>query len=160
MPLILLLSSRLLSISGGDTPEVTGPRWRALMNWTLLFLMLGLPMALLAADQPAQLNADSDGKTTIFKVGDCFDLSLPENATTGYSWEIIEGLDGVIMQMGKPEFRSSGSDKHMAGAGGTVTYHFKAIGSGTVSLRLIYHRRWEKDKPALKTFHLAVTVSP
>ena len=128
------------------------------MSWKLLVLTLGLPLALLAASQSAQFNADSDGKTVAFKVGDRFDVSLAENATTGYSWEIVDGLDGVVKQLGEPEFRSDASDKHKVGVGGTVTYHFKAACAGTATLKLVYHRRWEKDKPPARTFQLAVTV--
>jgi len=129
------------------------------MKWKLLVLTLGLPLALLAADQPAQFNADSDGKSVILKPGDRFDLTLPENATTGYGWEVVEGLNGVIRQLGEPEFRSNRPDKHKVGVGGTVTYHFQATGAGTTLLKLVYHRRWEKDKPPVKTFQLTVTVS-
>jgi inhibitor of cysteine peptidase len=129
------------------------------MNRKLLVLALVLPLALLAADQPAQFNADSDGKTAVFKVGDRFDLTLPENATTGYAWEVVEGLGRAVRQLGEPEVRSNGSDDKRVGVGGTVTYHFKAVGAGTATLKLVYHRRWEKDKPPLKTFQLTVTVS-
>ena len=129
------------------------------MSWKLLVLALGLPLALSAADQSAQFNADSDGKTAVFKVGDRFDLTLPENATTGYGWEVVDGLGGVVRQLGEPKFRSNGPDTKRVGVGGTVTYHFKATGVGTTLLKLVYHRRWEKDKPPLKTFQLTVTVS-
>jgi inhibitor of cysteine peptidase len=130
------------------------------MNWKLLVLAFGIPLALVASGQPAQFNADSNGKTVALKVGDRFDLTLDENATTGYSWEIVDGLDGVLKQLGDPEFHTERSDKHKVGVGGSVTYHFEAVGEGASTLKLVYHRRWEKDKPPVKIFQLTVTVSP
>lgn len=129
------------------------------MNWKPLILLLLLPVALVAAEQPAQFNADSDGKTITLKVGDHFDITLQENASTGYGWEVIEGLGGLVEQLGKPDFHSNSSDKDLVGAGGPVTYHFKAAGSGTTTLKLAYHRSWEKDKPPAKTFQVTVEVS-
>ena len=129
------------------------------MSWKLPILLLLLPLVLVAAEQPTQFNADSDGKTITLKVGDPFDISLPGNASTGYSWQVIEGLGGVVEQLGKPDFHSNSSDPNLVGAGGTVTNHFKAAGPGTAQLKLIYHRSWEKDKPPAKTFQVTVVVS-
>ena len=129
------------------------------MSWKLPILLLLLPLALVAAEQPAQFNADSDGKTITLKVGDFFDITLPENASTGYSWEAIGGLGGVVEQLGKPDFHSNSSNKNLVGAGGTATYHFKAAGLGTTALKLVYHRSWEKDKQPAKTFQVTVVVS-
>jgi inhibitor of cysteine peptidase len=134
-------------------------KWRTLMSWKLPILLLLLPLALVAAEQPAQVKADSDGKTITLKVGDHFDITLEENASTGYSWRVIEGLGGVVEQLGEPDFHSNSSDPNLVGAGGTVTYHFKAAGIGTTTLKLVYHRSWEKDKPPAKTFQVTVVVS-
>ena len=129
------------------------------MSWKLLVLMVGLQLAMVAAEKPVQFNEESDGKTVALEVGDCFDITLAENPSTGFSWEIVAGLDGVIEQVGEREFSPSRQDKHLVGAGGTVTYHLKAVGTGTVTLNLAYRRPWEKETPPAKSYQLTVTVS-
>ena len=126
----------------------------------LVLLMSLLCVTLGAADKSLQITSDYDGKTIALKVGDRFDLALDENPTTGYGWEVMEGLDCVIKKHGEPAFHSLQSNTGKVGGGGTITFHFTATGEGTAHLKLIYHRRWEKDKPPLKTFLLTVTVSP
>ncbi|MBM4332107.1 MAG: protease inhibitor I42 family protein [Deltaproteobacteria bacterium] len=44
------------------------------------------------------------------------------------------------------------------GAGGTYTFHFKAITSGLVRLRLVYKRSWEPVP--IETFSPKVRVNP
>ena len=129
------------------------------MRWMLFVLMVGLTLVPAAADKPAQFGEESDGKSVTLKVGDLFEITLPENPTTGYSWQVVEGLGGVVVRLGKPEFHPNRRGSHLVGVGGTITWRFTAAGKGTTTLRLIYHRRWEKDKLPAKTFHLTVTVS-
>jgi inhibitor of cysteine peptidase len=119
---------------------------------------LVLPLALVAVEQPAQFAADADGNTITLKVGERFDVTLAGNPSTGFSWEVIQGLGGVIEQVGKPDYRSSSSDKNVVGAPGTLTFHFRAAAKGSADLKLVYHRSWEKDTPPAKTFHLTAEV--
>lgn len=124
----------------------------------LLIVLVTLGLSLAAADKPLQLSSDSDGKSIAVKVGVRFDLTLIENPSTGYAWEVTEGLGGTVKQSGKAEHHSLNIGT--VGGGGTVTFHFQAATAGATHLKLVYHRSFEKDKPPLKTFQLAVKVSP
>jgi hypothetical protein len=52
----------------------------------------------------------------------------------------------------------------MVGFGGTFIFHFNATKAAKTTIRLVYLRPWEKDKPPLQTFELTIdsqgTTSP
>jgi len=90
-----------------------------------------------------------------FREGDKLDVMLQGNPSTGYSWT-IDSLDSTILEeSAEPEFKP---DNDLVGAGGEFTFHFEALKSGETTLKLIYHRSWEKDKEPLDTFEITVVV--
>ena len=91
------------------------------------------------------------GQTLVF--------TLESNPTTGFQWEVIKNDESVLQQKGEAEFKSSDTGNPPAsGKGGTETFHFDAQNAGMVTLKLVYHRSWEKDVEPLKTFTLHVVV--
>ncbi|MEW6573924.1 MAG: protease inhibitor I42 family protein [Bacillota bacterium] len=50
-------------------------------------------------------------------------------------------------------------DSNLLGSGGKTTYRFEAAVPGQTWLSLDYHRPWEKDVPALKTFEVLIIVN-
>ena len=122
----------------------------------VVLAVLSFPLLLFAADQPTRLTARDGGTSVALKVGDRFEVALPGNPTTGFTWEIAQGAGRVVKQDGAPEFHP---DRSLVGSGGTVTFHLVAAVKGTTVLRLVYHRKWEKDVPPAKTFEVTVTVT-
>jgi len=99
---------------------------------------------------------DMNGKNVSVIKGNELTVKLEGNPTTGYSWILVEGLDtSILKSMGDPEYKS---ESNMAGAGGTYTFKFKAVDSGTTPLKLVYLRTWETGVAPLKIFELTVTV--
>jgi predicted secreted protein len=93
-------------------------------------------------------------------VGETLDLSLSENASTGFQWvtspesahkvekvlhQRVTDAEGAAVPPGKPGVRH---------------FRFEAIEPGTVELELHYRRPWEASKPAARTFKLHVSVQP
>jgi inhibitor of cysteine peptidase len=102
---------------------------------------------------------DADnGKQIIVQSGDTLTLTLVSNPTTGYSWQVLEIDNAVLVQDGDPEYRQSPGAEGLVGAGGTETFRFKAIGSGETSLELGYMRPWE-SVPPIETFTVTVQVT-
>ncbi len=130
------------------------------MRATLVPLMLALPLLFMAGTKPAVYGERSDGQAIDIQVGDTFEVALPENPTTGFGWEVTEGLGDVIEQDGVPRYAPDRSNPHMTGGGGIIAFHFKAVAAGTAELKLAYHRKWETETPPAKTFHMTVKVSP
>jgi inhibitor of cysteine peptidase len=102
-----------------------------------------------------QLNQQHKGGRVAAKVGDTVDLVLPENATTGFQWEIDQPGDALAMETS--ELRPPDD----ARAGATATRHVvvRAVrtGSGRLSLRL--RRSWEPPEKAEDTYEVDIDVT-
>ena len=104
-----------------------------------------------------QITDADNGKQINVKSGDLFTLTLVSNPTTGYSWQVMEIDNTVLLQDGEPEYKQSPRSEGLVGAGGTETFHFKAVGSGKTTLSLGYMRPWESVPPS-QTFTVQVVV--
>lgn len=136
----------------------------------LVVILLGMVLALAGCgpdtDLPAgvtsedvNLSAKDGGSQVEVDVGQVLVLTLESNPTTGYSWEVVEAEDSILLQTGEPEFEAiSESDSAPLGAGGVQVFHFEAVGAGETQLELVYHRPWEKGVEPLETFSLQVIV--
>jgi inhibitor of cysteine peptidase len=96
--------------------------------------------------------ADS-GTTFTASPGAMFDIQLKGNYTTGYSWNIA-ACDKAVVQPGKAEYVPS--QPQLAGSGGVQHYTFNIVGKGQTTLKITYHRVWEKDVPPAQTFTLQI----
>jgi predicted secreted protein len=79
-----------------------------------------------------------DPTEIVVEAGETFEIVLEGNFTTGYRWELQQGLDGVSLI--SDEMRAGGDAPGSAG-----TQHFKlAVESdGRYSLVFAYRRPWE-----------------
>ena len=136
------------------------------MDRTSIFLMVASisAMALIgcSATQPPTLNevrltekGGDCGSSVDLNTGDFMLLSLEGNPTTGYVWEIESNDPAVIKSVGEPEFTA---DSSAIGAGGTYTLRFSAVAKGQTTLKLVYHRPFEKNVPAAKSCELTINV--
>ena len=100
------------------------------------------------------MTAKDDGSTIIVTKSQVLAVTLESNPTTGYSWEVNECDQSILRQVGDAVF-SPESD--LAGSPGVETLRFKAVGTGTTQLSLVYHRPWEKKAP-LDAFACEVAV--
>lgn len=95
------------------------------------------------------------GRTVNLTIDEQFKIELEGNASTGYIWQVMPFDTTVIQQVGEPEFKSKDG---RIGAGGKITFTFRAIADGHTDLSLVYHRRWEKDQPPAKKFEMKLVV--
>jgi inhibitor of cysteine peptidase len=124
---------------------------------TALVMSFFLAMALFSGCGTNGMNlteADNDKQITL-NAGDSLTLTLESNPTTGYSWQVIEIDNGVLIQDGAPEYKSDG--RNIPGAGGTEIFRFKVVENGSTSLKLGYMRPWESVLP-IETFTIQVVV--
>lgn len=96
--------------------------------------------------------ADS-GRTFTTSPGASLDIHLKGNYTTGYSWNIV-ACDKAIVQLASSEYTPA--QPQLAGSGGVQHYTFKIAGKGRITLKITYHRVWEKDVAPVQTFTLQV----
>jgi inhibitor of cysteine peptidase len=87
-----------------------------------------------------------DGAVIEVSDGELFSLLLDSNATTGYEWQISEGLDDSIIVLVDSQYIAS--ENGLAGQGGKQRWVFKVIGIGEVGLAFKYVRPWIVDEVA------------
>jgi inhibitor of cysteine peptidase len=109
-----------------------------------------------SGESAVRLEARDSGRRVELRVGQRFSVALRANDSTGYSWKVVSSGEPVIRMAGEPAFVEDG---HMAGAGGTLTYEFRAAQAGTAALELVYVRPWEKDGKPAGSFSLVVVVT-
>lgn len=81
-------------------------------------------------------------------------IQLPENPTTGYSWEMDTGGLKEISS----EFVADSGAEGLVGAGGIHKWEFSADKKGTYTIKGIYKRSWEETTPEDKTWTVTVSV--
>jgi inhibitor of cysteine peptidase len=130
---------------------------RLMRRLITVMLMGALPLVACGTTKGVDVHIDEDdsGSTIGLNVGDRFDVTLPGNPTTGYSWERVPGTPELLKQVGEPAFVP---ESEALGAGGRVTLTFEAVASGSGPLALIYHRPFEQETPPLNTFEVKVEV--
>lgn len=126
-----------------------------------MFMMVSIFAVLLAIavgvspPPPVQLTEMDSGETVKLNSGGTMEVKLKGNPTTGYTWTVAVVDLRILIQMGEAKFDP---ETNARGAGGTITIRFKAVAVGKTSLKLIYHRPFEKEKPPLKAFAVDVEV--
>ena len=105
------------------------------------------------------VGARDNGRRVDLKPGQVLVVTLESNPSTGYQWEVSAVDTAVIQQMGEAEFLSSVSTgKQIVGAGGMERFRFKALKVAESSLKLVYHRLWEKEAEPAGTFLVQIIV--
>ena len=124
--------------------------------YTLPFIITLLAVSLgHSAPVPVQLSEKDHGRTVEIGVGDILEIVLRGNPTTGYIWDMVSPDKGILKQVGETEFEP---DRKARGSDGKIMMCFEAAEPGKTSLKLIYHRPFEKNRAPIKTFEVRVTV--
>jgi predicted secreted protein len=76
---------------------------------------------------------------------DTIEVMLEGNATTGFTWELVDLDATVIAAEGDPAYEVE--DSELVGAGGTWTWTLVAQRPGGCIVRFAYHRAWEDEQP-------------
>ena len=125
---------------------------------SLLTVLIALSVATACSpqQQEVQATAADAGREMQLKKGQTLVVTLEGNPTTGYSWELAEPLDEqVLRQVGEAEFQQ---ESDLVGAGGAQILRFEAVNAGKFTLKLVYHRPWEKGVEPLETYSIQVVV--
>ena len=85
------------------------------------------------------------------KVGDVFTIKAQENASTGFTWMLLDeelefhGLTGVIRQVGSRYEGAKNVPDGMVGVPGTRYIDIEGLAEGSGTLHLILGRPWEVE---------------
>jgi inhibitor of cysteine peptidase len=102
-----------------------------------------------------QIAQDENGREVTLAVGEVVELSLPENRTTGFHWE-LKAKGGPVCELVKDEFEPSVGP---TGSGGIHRWQFKAVRAGSGEIELHYRRPWEQNAAPARTYQVSVRVS-
>lgn len=87
------------------------------------------------------------------KVGDVIKITLNENTSTGYSWQIIDLPQQVELT---EEIVIDDNPAGLVGAAHLKVFEFMIKESGVAKIKLNYTRVWEKNTDNVKNFELIV----
>jgi inhibitor of cysteine peptidase len=99
--------------------------------------------------------ARAQAETVRATVNKVFSISLPENPTTGYSWE--GQIDKRFLSLKGRNFAPSAKRESLVGGGGTVTYFFLPLKPGQTELVLRSKRPWEKEPKEEKKYRIVIS---
>lgn len=89
---------------------------------------------------------------------DTLTVTLEENPTTGYLWNLTIGTEGILELQSDAYTPTATSDK-VVGSGGNHSWIFKGASKGETVLTFKYFRPWEKEDTATETRTYTVTVA-
>jgi len=100
-----------------------------------------------------------NGHQIELRVGETLEISLAENASTGFQWIAPDSAHKAekILRKGEPLVEGASGPP---GKPGVRHFYFEAFEPGTVELELHYRRPWETVKPPARTFKLRIRVRP
>lgn len=90
------------------------------------------------------------------QAGSKFVIVLESNATTGYSWHLVELPDKGMLELVSQRYIMRQSS--LVGADGKEEWKFKALRPGETKVLFKYVRLWEKDVEPAKTEAFLVVI--
>jgi inhibitor of cysteine peptidase len=100
------------------------------------------------------LTEADDGRCIELAPDEAFQLSLPENPTSGYGWD-METAPGPVLEPLGDAFRV-GSEA--VGSGGRVEFEFRGHHPGAITLCLRQWRPWAGEESVIARYHLQIRV--
>ncbi len=122
---------------------------------TRVVLAVVLMVVAAACSGSQALTLDDDGERVSLAPGDEMQVTLDGNATTGFSWELVDYDPAVIAPVGEPTYDDDGGE--LVGAPGRWTWTLRAVAAGDSPVQFVYHRAWEEDPPE-STFSFTAAV--
>jgi inhibitor of cysteine peptidase len=137
----------------------------------VLLILLSLPSSYSGTepmDPPKamlRITETDNGRTLNVHIGDSIQITLPENASTGYRWDIdgytLDQLEKISKESNYPKSNPKSNQlEAVIGSGGTMSFIFQAKSAGKASIGLKYWRAWEGDASIVKRFHLRLNIQP
>jgi inhibitor of cysteine peptidase len=114
------------------------------------------------------LGMSSNGETYTLRVGEKISVALPQNASTGYTWQLDDSYKSVLEMPAGPTNQKyqigTNTDapvntNYAVGAPSLMTWTFVARKAGETQLKYAYSRSWEKDEAPVQTFSVTIQVT-
>lgn len=103
---------------------------------------------------PGVYTVNDSGKTVPLGIGQNLSIALPENPTTGYSWNATVSTG---LRIADTAYTPDPTAANVVGAGGTRNWTVQGVAAGTQRFDAVYVRPWEPNLAAGQ-FNLTVQV--
>jgi predicted secreted protein len=100
-----------------------------------------------------------DGRTLAIRIGEIVELTLAENASTGYRWDFANERSSWSAVLRLLEEQAGATDTR-PGMPGTRRFLLEAVAPGDAELELEYLRPWQRSTPPARTFRALIEVQP
>ncbi|MFJ3310264.1 protease inhibitor I42 family protein [Streptomyces sp. NPDC086549] len=97
-----------------------------------------------------------NGREVAAAPGDVIAITVPESPTTGYRWEVVSPLDGILALV-ESRYRPGPDDGF--GGGGLRRFAFRAAAPGSTTVVLVCRRPWEPHDAYLWEYRLTVRAN-
>ena len=101
------------------------------------------------------LTQSDKGKSVAVRPGEVVCISLDENPSTGYRWELEHDDDQILRLLTSGYISDSGAG---VGGGGQHVWKFMAENYGEVQLTMKHRRSWEGDKSAIELLEITIQI--
>lgn len=122
---------------------------RSAVSLAFLCLLAGCPAT---SGGPAVAPAAS----FLVAAGEAFDVRLPANRSTGYSWALGAALDESILTLVHHQYDAPEAGR--PGEGGISSWRFRGVAAGRTTLLFFYRRPWDADAGPARTMQYSVVV--
>ncbi|MAI89294.1 MAG: hypothetical protein CBB65_02265 [Hyphomonadaceae bacterium TMED5] len=145
---------------------------KSLMRAAALSVLLGLSLGGCAVDglntdpevrglsgsvSEQRLTEPRGGEEIVLSAGNTLRIELSANATTGYQWRLLPGMNDRILELMSQDYQSDLHPLGMTGVGGTAILVFRGVEEGETLIRLGYAR---PGAPPDVEREIAVSVIP
>jgi inhibitor of cysteine peptidase len=158
---VLILFVLLAGCIDKEKKEISTPIPTSTPNLTSTPSIIPSPTAdkiNLSMGNKINLSIDYNGRQIELTKGQTFNVTLETNPSTGYSWEIVELNNSIIQKIGDAVSEPNITEKNMVGVPVMHTFQFEVINTGQTTLKIVYHRIWEKDVAPVNTFSVELFV--
>lgn len=106
----------------------------------------------------AAITIEDNKKVVRVKKGSTIQLRLPENSSTGYTWQFTQSTGGECVVFLGQQSLIPANDPAMAGKPGLAVFSFKTVEAGTLEMRLLNYRTWEGPDNGIESFQVTVEI--
>lgn len=114
--------------------------------------LLMFPVGFLTAQ--TKLSRLDDGNEINLSVGDTFSIQLKGNASTGFSWDVVDPLPSSVKLIEKTYTVDTPTK---CGSGGVFVFKFVVMSAGSHKIHLVYARPWETKDGSEKTYTIKIS---
>lgn len=128
---------------------------KKLLKYVLPLLVIFLLDKCEMPQKSLNLSEEDNRKQFILSKEGEIQIALKAIPSAGYTWTISNIDTSLLKQIGEMKFKP---ESKKLGSPGMQIFHFQSTQKGKITLRLIYRRPWEREKPPEDTFEVTIQV--